>query len=121
MSRRVKRVCELVKRELGPFIQKQGWFGNILVTVADVDMTPDLKQAHIYFGVIGSEREKNNIKAILTKNRTMIQNHINRRVVLKFTPHLNFHIDDSVERGVQVLKIMDSIDIPDDDPEPADA
>lgn len=121
MSRRVKRVCALIKRELGPFIQKQGWFKNVLVTIADVDMTPDLKQAHVYFGVIGSDSEKSDIKVILTKNRIMLQNHIGRRVVMKFTPRLYFHIDDSVERGVEILRIMDSIDIPDDDSEPTDA
>ena len=36
-----------------------------------------------------------------------------KRVILKYTPHLHFKLDDSIERGVRVARILDQIgDLP---------
>jgi ribosome-binding factor A len=40
---------------------------------------------------------------------------LSKRVVLKYTPHLNFKLDNSIERGSRVLEIMQDLDIPRDD------
>ena len=52
MSQRLLRVRELLKREIGSLLSNDYSF-NALVTVNDVDVTPDLKNAHIFIGIIG--------------------------------------------------------------------
>jgi ribosome-binding factor A len=39
-----------------------------------------------------------------------LQSAVAKHVVLKYTPHLVFHLDDSIERGTRVIEIMQEID-----------
>jgi ribosome-binding factor A len=60
--------------------------------------------------VIGSDQEKVNVVKTLNRERGMIQKKISKRVVMKFTPKLHFKSDESIERGVRTLNIIDSLD-----------
>ena len=53
MSRRQDRVNELLKREISNVIQRDFEFTDSLVTVNGVDVTPDLKEAKVFIGVLG--------------------------------------------------------------------
>jgi ribosome-binding factor A len=114
MSQRLLRVRELLKREIGSLISQDYGF-NALVTVNDVDVTPDLRNGHVFIGVIGSDQEKIKIVNTLNRERGMIQKKISKRVVMKFTPKLHFKSDESIERGVRTLNVIDSLDVINDD------
>ena len=53
MTNRKARVTELIQRELSSILARDHAFPDVLVTVTDVDLTPDFKNAHIFIGVIG--------------------------------------------------------------------
>ena len=55
MKHRLLRVNELLKRELSTIITREITFDGVLVTVNQVDVTPDLKHAHAYVSVLGKE------------------------------------------------------------------
>lgn len=112
MKHRLSRVNEVLKRELGELIRREFTFEAKLVTVQQVDVTPDLKKAHVYIGVIGTEAERHGAMAQLHDRRSALQNELSRRVVLKQTPQLFFTLDDSVERGTRILSILDELQIP---------
>jgi ribosome-binding factor A len=123
MKNRLVRVKELLKRELGTVINREIRFEATLVTISEVDITPDLKQAHVYLSVMGTPSQKKSALAVLERNRPMLQADVSKRVILKNTPHLHFHIEDSVERGTRVLKILDELGLEtaptkEHDPEP---
>ena len=86
-------------------------FEDLLVTVNQVDVTPDLKSAHVYISVLGS-KGRSEVLPKLEANRAALQADLSRHVVLKYTPHLVFHLDDSIERGSRVLEIMQEIEPP---------
>lgn len=109
MKHRLLRVNELLKRELSTIIGREIAFEGALVTVNHVDATPDLKNAHVYVGVIGTENPDAAI-AKLEENRAVLQTQLSRHVVLKYTPHLVFHLDKSVERGSRVIEILQEIE-----------
>jgi ribosome-binding factor A len=109
MKRRIERVCEVLKRELGQTILRELTFPTPLVTISAVEITPDLKQAHVYVSAFGSDAQRQEILATLEQNRGMLQLEVSKRVVLKNTPHLNFKLDDSIERGSRVLSILDDL------------
>ena len=109
MSQRILRVRELLKREIGTLISQDYSF-NGLVTVYDVDVTPDLRNGHVFIGVIGADQEKTKVVSALNKERGMIQKKISKRVVMKFTPKLHFKSDESIERGVRTLNVIDELD-----------
>ena len=109
MKHRIERVCEVLKRELGRIILRELTFSTPLVTVSGVEITPDLKQAHVYVSALGNDSQRQNVLTVLEQNRGMLQAQVSKRVVLKHTPHLNFKLDDSIERGSRVLNILDDL------------
>ena len=109
MKHRIERVCEVLKRELGRIILRELTFSTPLVTVSGVEITPDLKQAHVYVSALGNDAQRQNVLTVLDQNRGMLQAQVSKRVVLKHTPHLNFKLDDSIERGSRVLNILDDL------------
>ena len=118
MSLRMLRVCELLKRELGTIIGREMKFEAPLVSVRAVDVTPDLKQAHVAISAIGTKWQKDQAILQLTEKRQHLQHELSRRVILKYTPQLHFDLDESIERGTRVLSLLDEIEatLPPDEP-----
>ena len=116
MKNRLVRVKELMKRELGELIVRELTFPQ-LVTIQDVDITPDLKHAHVYVSVLGGgEEAANAVLAQLHEHRKDLQYKLSRRVIIKFTPQLHFKLDVAIERGSRVIDILSNLDIPEDEP-----
>jgi ribosome-binding factor A len=111
MKHRLLRVNELLKRELSVLFVREMTFENSLVTVNQVDVTPDLKSAHVYVSVLGGNGRKE-VLPKLEANRATLQAGLAKHVVLKYTPHLIFHLDNSIERGSRVLEILQEIEPP---------
>jgi ribosome-binding factor A len=111
MKHRQLRLNELVKRELSATIARQINFEGVLVSINAVDVTPDLKNAHVFVSILGAA---NGVRVIdkLEAHRRVLQAELSRHVVLKYTPHLIFHIDDSIERGARVLEILQNLEKP---------
>ena len=112
MKHRLERVNEVIKRELGELISRECRFDAKLVTIQQVDVTPDLKHAHVYVSVIGSDVEARQALATLHDARTTLQRTMSKRVVIKYTPHLHFKLDETIARGIRVLNILEEIDLP---------
>ncbi len=110
MKNRLIRVRELLQRELGTIIARDHAFPNVLVTVNDVDITPDLKHAYVYIGVIGPGHRAEHVVEVLNHQHGELQSRVSKRVILKNTPRFHFRLDHSVERGVRITSIMETID-----------
>jgi len=115
MKHRLKRVQEVIKRELSELIVRDLTFDSALVTVQEVDITPDLKHAHVFVSVLGSEADKQAALAKLHDHRKNLQAAMSKRVVLKYTPQLHFKFDEALERGTRVIDLLEKIDIPDEE------
>ena len=111
MKHRKLRVNELLKRELSIIVTREITFEGALVTINQVDVTPDLKSAHVYVSVLG-EGSGAAVIAQLEAHRVQLQTELARHVVLKYTPHLIFHLDNSIERGARVIEILQEIETP---------
>jgi ribosome-binding factor A len=116
MKHRLERVNELVKRELSELVARQCRFTAKLVTLQQVDVTPDLKHAHVFVSVIGSDDEQKQALATLHDARADLQRALSKRVVLKYTPHLHFKLDLASERGDRVLHILEELHLPEPPP-----
>lgn len=114
MKHRLERVCEVLKRELGVLLAREFDFGGALVTISAVDITPDLKQAHVYISALGPRGDQRSAMEKLNHQRVHLQAELSRRVILKHTPHLHFKLDESIERGSRVLDIMDQLGLGDE-------
>lgn len=109
MSQRLDRINELLRREISACIEKHFEFPDTLVTVHAVETAVDLKDANVFIGVIGTPEQSRAVMNKLGARRGFIQGTVMKRVVLRNTPHLHFKVDDSVERGVRILNLLDEI------------
>jgi ribosome-binding factor A len=111
MKHRQLRVNEVIKRELSAIVAREINFAGVLVTINAVDVTPDLKSAHVFVSILGPATGASVIDK-LAAHRVALQAELSRHVVLKYTPHLVFHLDDSIERGARVLEILQDLGKP---------
>ena len=105
------RVNELLKRELSGIVAREITFEGALVTINQVDVTADLKNAHVFVSVLGSETGPSVINK-LESQRSTLQAELAHHVTMKYTPHLTFHLDDSIKRGARVIEILQEIETP---------
>ena len=109
MKHRMLRVNEVVKRELSGIIAREITFEGALVSINQVEVAWDLKNAHVFVSVLGSESAQS-VMNQLEEHRPALQSELARRVTMKFTPHLLFHLDESIARGSRVVEILQEID-----------
>src|SRR5438132_7828794 len=102
VKHRQLRVNALLKRELSSSIAREVHFESALVSINHVDVTSDLKNAHVFVSVLGSADGASIINK-LEAHRPALQAELSRRVVLKYTPHLVFHLDDSIQTGAHLI------------------
>ena len=108
---RLERVNELIQRELGEIINREIHFPDALLTIHQVDVTPDLKHAHVYVSFIGNEKASKASISKLAGARSHLQYLLSKRVILKYTPQIHFKLDESVVRGTRVISIMSELDL----------
>ncbi len=110
-SLRLQRVRELLKREIGEIIRREIPVGEAgLITVNDVDVSSDLQAATVYIGILGSGEQRKKGLSQLNHHRKRIHALVAKGVILKYTPHLRFLMDASLEHGNKVLKIIDELE-----------
>ena len=111
MKHRMLRINEVVKRELSGIIARELSFAGALVSINHVDVTSDLKNAHVFVSVLGSDSGES-VLSKLASHRVTLQAELARHVTMKYTPHLIFHLDDSIQRGARVIEILQEIETP---------
>lgn len=110
-SLRLQRVRELLKREIGEVIRRELPVAEVgLITVNDVIVSGDLHSAIVRVGILGNAEQQKKGLSQLNHHRKRIQGLVGSAVILKYTPHLRFVIDESVEQGNKVLQIIDELD-----------
>jgi ribosome-binding factor A len=108
---RQERVRELLKRELGEIIRRTipVATGGV-ITINDVGLAGDMQSAKVFVSLVGNEEQRKVGADLLRKNASAIQGLLGQAVVLRYTPHLKFVVDDSIERGDRVLQIIGEIE-----------
>ena len=108
-GKRLDRINELLRREISTVLQQDFEWVETLVTVTDVEITEDLKEAKVWISVIG-KKPASFVLEKLEKRRGFIQSAIAKRIVLRNTPRLLFREDASAQRGVSLVNLIDDID-----------
>lgn len=119
---RLDRVNELFRREISAIIQRDYEWHESLVTVNDIEITQDLKEAKVWVGVLGGRA--NHVIDKLNRDHGAIQAKVMKRVVLKSTPVMRFFHDVSASRGVEIVNLLDEVaklpKAPEEDPAEGD-
>lgn len=104
------RINGEVQRELSNIIRelKDPRIG-IMTSVTHVEVTPDLKFCKAYVSVLGDEKAKEDTIAGLKSAASFIRHQLAKTVNLRNTPQITFIIDESIEYGVRMSKMIDEV------------
>jgi ribosome-binding factor A len=105
------RINEEVKKELSNIIRNEVKDPRIhmMTSVVAVEVAPDLKSCKAYISVLGSEEEGQETLAGLKSAEGYIRNKLARSVNLRNTPEIRFILDQSIEYGIHISKVLDDI------------
>lgn len=106
---RSDRVADAIKKEIASLLQNEIKDPRLpeMASVVAVEVTRDLSLARVYISVLGSEAEKKDCQAAIESAGGFIRREIGKRVRLRNVPELRFMIDDSIERGMRISRLID--------------
>ena len=105
---RQQKIARLMQKDLGDiFLRYAKRIGNLLISVSEVRVSPDLIIAHIYLSIFPSNRAEDVLQHIMEDQKTIRFELGNlEHNQLRIIPELNFHLDttlDHMERIDQLL------------------
>jgi ribosome-binding factor A len=108
MIDRTTRIAEEMKREISGIIMNEIKDPRLpqLVSVLAVNVTKDLRYAKVYVSVLGGEDQKKGAIEALKSAAGFIRREVGHRVQLRYTPELQFELDNSIEHGVYMTKLI---------------
>ncbi len=115
MSLRTDRVASLIKEEVGTFLTREyrdPAYG--FITVTDVHITSDLRLAKIYVSIMGSSEVKMMTLQMLENHKGIIRSFIGSHLRLKFTPSIQFFVDETLDRVERINQIIKHLHDKDD-------
>ncbi len=106
-GKRTDRVAELVRMELGSAILMRLKDPRVgFVTITRVEMSMDLHYAKVFYSVLGSPEEKAKTAEVLDHSKGFLQRDIAKTLKLRYTPHLQFYLDESADHVSEVEGIL---------------
>ncbi|MCR5626125.1 MAG: 30S ribosome-binding factor RbfA [Lachnospiraceae bacterium] len=82
---------------------------NMMTSVTDVQVAPDLKTCKVFISVLGGAAEREKTLEGLNSAKGFIRRELASSVNLRNTPELTFIMDDSIEYGVDMSKKIDDV------------
>lgn len=106
---RTDRISEEIKKELSDLIRNHIKDPRLpeFVSVMAVRVSKDLRYARVYISVLGDDEKKKGAIAALSSAAGFIRHEIGKRINIRFTPEFSFHLDDSIEKGLHVSRLID--------------
>ena len=117
MSRRIDRVNELLRQEISRLLTLQIKDPRLrgVISITRVTTSSDLKVAQVFLSVMGDRATKQTTLEGIRSAATFVRRELRQRLSLRYTPFLNFALDESIEEADHILGIMDRIR--EDDPD----
>ena len=109
MHRRIDRVNELLRNEISHLIARQIKDPRVagVISVTEVIASSDLRSARVYVSVMGHQHDRQLALEGIRSAASFLRRELRERVNLRHTPHMTFMLDDSIEEGDRVLRLMD--------------
>lgn len=109
--KRAVRVSDQMKQEIADILMRKIKDPRIgFVTITDVDVADDLRNAKVFFSIYGSEEEKKETLKGLTSAAPFIRSELGHRMRMRHVPELLFRFDKTVEQGAHIMELLHQIE-----------
>jgi ribosome-binding factor A len=106
---RLERVNALLRREIGeaiPAVMGNEGIDWVAITITQVRVARNLRNATVSVSILGHAQERTKMIRKLAHRHAEFQRLINRDMKLKYTPVLQFVLDESIEKGDHVIDVL---------------
>jgi ribosome-binding factor A len=110
---RARRLGEQIQRELTDLLRrdvKDERIGNVTITA--VTVTGDLRTARVYYLIFGKDGPDVKVQRGLESAAGFLRNALSKSLMIRYTPTLSFELDTSIEHGVRLTQLIDSVNRP---------
>jgi ribosome-binding factor A len=105
--KRVARLNEQLKRELTALLQFEVRDPRIgMVTITDVEVSPDLYHAKVYYTLLGGRDERATALEGLRAAAGFLRTEIGRRMHIRRTPELHFALDETLDHAARIEQLL---------------
>ncbi len=112
MSMRTTRVNELLRAEISELLLREVKDPRVsrgLVTITEVQVSPDLRRAVVYFSHLGTVDERQAALEGLQHSAPFLHRELVHRLALRNVPELVFKFDPSIERGARLAELINQV------------
>ncbi len=105
------RINQEVQKELSMLISRELKDPRInpMTSIVNVEVAPDLKTAKVYISVLGNEESQKDTLKGLKSAAPFLRGQLARTINLRNTPELQFVVDQSIEYGVKMSRLIDEV------------
>ena len=109
MTRRTERINDLLREEISEILRSEVKDPRVggLVSITEVHVSPDLRNAKVYVSVLGSDDERSSTLEALSAAARFLQRELGKRLTMRRTPKLAFVADDTLKEGSRILTLLD--------------
>ncbi|MFH0853849.1 MAG: 30S ribosome-binding factor RbfA [bacterium] len=106
---RIAKINALIKQEVGKFFIREIEFPkSVIVTIARVETTADLLFAKVWITILPIEQEPE-VLPIIKDHQWLIQRSLNRTLVIKKVPELQFKVDKTEAQAARIAGLLDGL------------
>ena len=111
-SNRIGRINEEIQKELSNLIRnlKDPRVQDIMISITHVETTPDLRWAKVYVSFLQEERAKDAMAGLKSAGG-YLRRELGSALNLRYTPELNWALDDSITYGAKMMKLINSLEV----------
>ena len=111
-SNRIGRINEEIQKELANLIRnlKDPRVQDTMISITHVETTPDLRYAKVYVSFLQEDRAKDALKGLESAGG-YLRRELGSALNLRYTPQLNWALDDSITYGAKMLKLINSLEV----------
>jgi len=102
----LRRVNVSLKEAIADEVSRLADPGLGMVTITAVDTAPDLRNARVYYSVLGDEAQFAETVKALERAKPHVRSEVGKRVRLKYLPELRFEQDTALEQGMRIERLL---------------
>ena len=115
-SNRIGRINEEIQKELANLIRnlKDPRVADTMISITHVETTPDLRDAKVFASFLQEDKASDAMKGLKSASG-YLRRELGAKLNLRYTPELQWELDDSITYGAKMLKLINSLEVSSDD------
>lgn len=110
MSRRTSRIGHLIQKEISEMLEKKLQDPRLgFITITHVEVSEDLRQATVYFSVLGDDFSWEESFEGLKSASGYLRSELAHRLRLRVVPEIDFQPDDSLKEGARIIELIERL------------